>query len=203
MIDARIDCGHVETEKKERTADPATCTHPEVDSLGSTKTTARLTCTLCGTIVDEQPQDIKRDRARVAEAVKQSTSVDFDLRTSKVAVTALDTFKELVEEEYSSANTLTIHQLLAESLRQSLAAAGVATPQHPQGEDMVHTDKVVLTLPEVDTFASPDVWAVLDEGCNSTVHGKDWAQNAIPKLEALGYRSIFSVGAQKAPRKHS
>ena len=63
---------------------------------------------------------------------------------------------------------------------------------------MVHTDKVVLTLPEVDTFASPDVWAALDEGCNSTVHGKDWAQNAIPKLEALGYRSIFSVGTQKA-----
>ena len=139
-----LDCGHVETEKKERTADPATCAHPEVDSLGSTKTTARLTCTLCGTIVDEQPQDIKRDRARVAEAVKQSTSVDFDLirnisRTSKdivpveVAVAALDTFKELVEEGYSSANTLTggeIQQLLAESLHQSLAAAGVTTPQH-------------------------------------------------------------------------
>ena len=135
----------METEKKERTADPATCTHPEVDSLGSTKTTARLTCTLCGTIVDEQPQDIKRDRARVAEAVKQSTSVDFDLirnisRTSKdivpveVAVAALDTFKESVEEEYSSANTLAvgeIHQLLAESLHQSLAAAAVTTPQHP------------------------------------------------------------------------
>ena len=140
-----LDCGHVEVQRKERTADPATCTHPEVDSLGSTKATARLTCTLCGTIVDEQPQEIKRDRARIAEAVKQSTSVDFDLirnisRTSKdnvpveVAVAALETFKELVEEEYSSTNTLTVgelHQLLAESLHQNLAAAGVTSSQQP------------------------------------------------------------------------
>ena len=65
-----------------------------------------------------------------------------------------------------------------------------------QCKDLVHTDKVVFTLPEVDT--SPGVWAVLDEGCNSTVHGKDWIQNAIPKLEALGYQSIFSAGAQKS-----
>ena len=65
-------------------------------------------------------------------------------------------------------------------------------------EEMVHTDKVTLTLPEVDIYASPDLWAVLDEGCNSTVHGSEWASNAIPKLETLGYRTIFTEGLQKS-----
>ena len=90
--------------------------------------------------MDEQAQDIKRDRARVTEAVKQSTSIDFDLirnssRPSKdivpveVAVAALESFKEVVEEEHSSADTLTIgeiHQLLAESLHQSFELIQVA-----------------------------------------------------------------------------
>jgi hypothetical protein len=33
---------------------------------------------------------------------------------------------------------------------------------------------------------SPDVWAVLDEGCNSTVHGAEWMAKAEAKFMKLG-----------------
>ena len=43
-------------------------------------------------------------------------------------------------------------------------------------------------LPWVDIYEDPGIWAVLDEGCNSTCHGEQWARNAEMKLNKLGYR---------------
>ena len=35
------------------------------------------------------------------------------------------------------------------------------------------------------------LYAVLDEGCNSTVHGSDWVANAAGKLAGFGYSTRF------------
>ena len=44
----------------------------------------------------------------------------------------------------------------------------------------------MIDLPVVNIYAGPHVYAVLDEGCNSTVHGSDWIVNAAGKLVGLG-----------------
>ena len=44
----------------------------------------------------------------------------------------------------------------------------------------------------MDIYESPGVYAVLDEGCNSTVHGTEWVSNAARKLSNLGYSTRFS-----------
>ena len=46
--------------------------------------------------------------------------------------------------------------------------------------------KTGCNMPTVDTEASLDVWAVLDEGCNSSVHGAGWAARAEAKLAGFG-----------------
>ena len=43
------------------------------------------------------------------------------------------------------------------------------------------------TLRLVDIMEDPGVWAVLDEGCNATVCGQAWIQNAKDKYARLGY----------------
>ena len=43
------------------------------------------------------------------------------------------------------------------------------------------------TLRLVDIMEDPGVWAVLDEGCNATVCGQAWVQNAKDKYARLGY----------------
>ena len=41
------------------------------------------------------------------------------------------------------------------------------------------------------------MYAVLDEGCNSTVHGTEWISNAAKKLSNLGYSTRFSSNAAR------
>ena len=41
------------------------------------------------------------------------------------------------------------------------------------------------------------MYAVLDEGCNSTVHGTEWVSNAAKKLSNLGYSTRFSSNAAR------
>ena len=42
------------------------------------------------------------------------------------------------------------------------------------------------------TDTHPGVYAVLDEGCNSTVHGTDWIANAAQNLASIGFSTRFS-----------
>ena len=48
------------------------------------------------------------------------------------------------------------------------------------------TASQVAALDRVDILKDPRCFAVLDEGCNRTCHGKKWIENAIEKLEKLG-----------------
>ena len=58
-------------------------------------------------------------------------------------------------------------------------------------------------LREVDMLADPGVWAILDEGCNTTCHSKAWRLNAQEKLLNKGFtmeicdanKTYNSVGA--------
>ena len=52
--------------------------------------------------------------------------------------------------------------------------------QYPQ-------DLVYMNFETVDIARSPHVFAVLDEGCNSTCHSKAWAVDAEARLARLGY----------------
>ena len=48
-------------------------------------------------------------------------------------------------------------------------------------------------LPTVDIYKDKGIYAILDEGCNSTVHGDVSARNAEAKLEFLGFTSKFQA----------
>ena len=54
-------------------------------------------------------------------------------------------------------------------------------------EGVTDTHPGLEPLPVVDIYQSSGVYAVLDEGCNSTVHGTEWISNAAKKLSNLGY----------------
>ena len=49
------------------------------------------------------------------------------------------------------------------------------------GISISHTDDDHKELPIVDIFEHPGIWVCLDEGCNSSCHGKEWADNADAK----------------------
>ena len=42
----------------------------------------------------------------------------------------------------------------------------------------------------VDIWNDDGVWAVLDEGCNSTVCGSEWMERAVEAYAAVGYEVV-------------
>ena len=195
--------------------------------------------------MDELPQKERRERALVADSIKNATSIGFDLHrrlafedssplSVEVIVSAIEEFKGVVEESVSAGDEVTAHDLhtmLQDALEANSegtehwsvaspppatarsttrgraapsSAASSAPPRAPtafmvtvpfsdssESEDHEHSDAVKLTLPDVDIYADPGIWAVLDEGCNSTVHSDAWAENAIQKYRALGFETKF------------
>ena len=75
------DCGRVTQTPKNPTytQDPATCNHAVTDKRGSTKSTSRTFCLLCGTHVDEMPRDEGQRREALGRAVSQSAAPMVDL----------------------------------------------------------------------------------------------------------------------------
>ena len=116
-------CGRIFRTKKEQLVnDPWTCTHPTLDRRGSSRRTSRLKCTLCGTVVDELPQEERRERALVADSVKNTASIGFDLHrrlafedspplSVEVIVSALEEFKGAGEEAVSAGDEVTAHDV--------------------------------------------------------------------------------------------
>ena len=56
---------------------------------------------------------------------------------------------------------------------------------------------VLCDMPMVDIYKDKGIYAVLDEGCNSTVQGDVWARHAEAKLESLGFTSKFEASPPK------
>ena len=116
-------CGRIfRTKKTQLVNDPLTCTHPTLDRRGSSRRTSRPKCTLCGTVGDELFQEERRERALVADSVKNATSTGFDLHrrlafedntplSVEVIVSAIEEFKGVVEEAVSAGDEVTAHDL--------------------------------------------------------------------------------------------
>ena len=62
---------------------------------------------------------------------------------------------------------------------------------------VLQDDEVALTLPEVDLMSSPDIYAVLDEGANSSVAGGVWMRNTEQKLHRLGFEAPWMSSEAK------
>ena len=69
------DCGNVSQERREHvyTVDPAVCSHEATDHRRSSRITCRTFCRMCGTFIDEVPQDFHRERKAVSEKLLEAT----------------------------------------------------------------------------------------------------------------------------------
>ena len=66
------------TKSSEPLVDPARCKHEATDRRGSPKTTTRLYCEMCGTVVDEMPREEARKREAAAKNVANMKPHVFD-----------------------------------------------------------------------------------------------------------------------------
>ena len=46
--------------------------------------------------------------------------------------------------------------------------------------------------PYVNPYEDPGIWAILDEGCNSSTHTRPWRENAEAKWLKLGFQCYIS-----------
>ena len=223
-------CGTVTKTRKEQVqVDPTTCTHAQVDRSGSSKTTSRIKCKLCGMILDELPQEEKKARDAAAAQLRDTNTLDFDMMRSivgrtgdrvpvEVVVPALEQFKEAVEGHFVTEPSITRGDLFAylqealddhaddaspTSASWEMASSGrrpgtamVAMLAEPH-EGVTDTNPSLSKLPVVNIRTSPHVFAVLDEGCNSTVHGEDWGHESMSKYASFGYSTRFAKETSK------
>ena len=152
-------------------------------------------------------------------SIASRTSEDLPV---EVVVPAIDQFRETVEGHFATEPSITRGDLIAylqEALEDQLpqeshntsweiasASAGGRSRSTRHGyvalmsgnsEGVTDTHPALEPLPVVDIYQSPGVYAVLDEGCNSTVHGTEWISNAAKKLSNLGYSTRFSSNAAR------
>ena len=75
-------CGTVTKTRKEKViVDQATCPRTSKERSGSSRKTSRVKCKLCGMRLDEQPQTERRAREEAATVLRESNTLDFDLRS--------------------------------------------------------------------------------------------------------------------------
>ena len=91
------DCGHVSQERREHvyTVDPAVCSHEATDHRGSSRSTSRTFCRMCGIFVDEVPQEFHRERKAVSEKLLEATEMALPIVQS---ITADDATADLDPE---------------------------------------------------------------------------------------------------------
>ena len=200
-----LDCGKSEKKKKKESkpvTDPTRCKHEVTDRRGSSKTTSRLYCKLCGTIVDEMPREEARKREAMAKSVASMRSNAFDTTASVVeheinnnscmtpegTLEIMEMFRQDVESELELGEPVRIG-VLFEILANAVECVREASPQTCFMGLLSDLNEATIenTLRLVDIMEDPGVWAVLDEGCNATVCGQAWIQNAKDKYARLGY----------------
>ena len=207
-----VDCGKVERTKKEiqPTENPLTCKHLQTDKRGSSAKVSRVFCLQCGTFVDEMPQEEANRRKGTAEDVKSLPSAAFDVTESVVrrelegtllstyeAATIMDQFKSECEVELTNNQCMragTMFDILLNAIEGMLEdreeAQGHALVALSPMEDELECGD----LPAVDVLRDHHVWAVLDEGCNSTICGQVWLKNASEKFHSIGFKVHESDG---------
>ena len=198
-----LDCGKNERKKKESkpSADPAKCKHEVTDRRGSSKTTSRWYCKLCGTTVDEMPREEARKREAMAKSMVGMRTNAFDTTASMIeneindacmsaegTLEVLEMFRQEVECELEFGEPVRVG-VLFEILANAVEVIREAAPETCYMGLLSDLNEATIenTLRLVDIMEDPGVWAVLDEGCNATVCGQAWIQNAKDKYARLGY----------------
>ena len=202
QIKTCLDCGHSTRTKRELkpTKDPVTCKHEDIDRRGSSRYTARFFCKLRGATVDEMPQEEAKRRQGLAQALATlpSAAVDTAERvvqdekqdvclTIEGAVQMMHLFQADVEAELEGGGPIRA-TVIYEILTNSIEAVRESAPDACFMALTPMDDTIVgPALPVIDIWNDPGVWAVLDEGCNSTVCGEEWLERAIACYAAVGY----------------
>ncbi|CAL1129119.1 unnamed protein product [Cladocopium goreaui] len=209
------ECGKVTVTPKNPTYahDPETCTHAVTDKRGSTKSTSRTFCLLCGTHVDEMPRDEGKRREALGRAVSQSAAPLVDLAedllkyerlelllNTEDTVAVMHQFQhdceiELEHDHHMRASVMVdILRNAIEAVMEARETTHAAYMALSPLEDELECD----ALPVVDVLNDEHVWGVLDEGCNSTVCGHDWMESCKAKLKKIGFDAAMQSEEQKA-----
>eukprot|EP00435_Cladocopium_sp_Y103_P044934 s3831_g12.t1 len=218
------DCGKVTQTPKNPvfSQDPATCNHAVTDKRGSTKTTSRTFCLLCGTHVDEMPRDEGKRREALGRAVSQGAAPMVDLAedllkyerlelllSTEDSVAVMSQFQQDCEVELEHDPHMRA-SVMIDILRNAIEAvieardhaahAAHAAPSHAAYVALspLEDDLECDALPIVDILNDEHVWGVLDEGCNSTVCGHEWMETCKAKLKVLGFDVPMQSDVQKA-----
>ena len=138
------DCGHVSQERREHvyTVDPSVCSHEATDRRGSSRTTSRTFCRMCGTFVDEVPQEFHRERKAVSERILEATelalpvvqAVTADDATADLNPEAVEQIMVHFQDHVTSAlaTEQRVHPaVLHEWLRESIVAVMEHSPASP------------------------------------------------------------------------
>ncbi len=169
-------CGTATTEKKENTPveDPGTgqpflptdCPHRNTNHKGSSSLTRRTYCTDCNSYVHEEllglpRSDEKNSSARRAPSRDVRPNPSLNKAQLPELATTLPPLIKLYARKMQKEEVMTQRQI-----EQIMSVAVDIIIDKPEPEIDVTTDK----LPMVDLDTDERVFAILDEGCNSTCH---------------------------------
>ena len=191
------------------------CPHEEVDHRGSSKSTSRVFCKQCGNFIHEEDIAVRKHRLEVSkrveevpEPVLEVASHVTDPRSSEYKYPNEEVLN-LLCQNLSDQGDLTVADLHGE-LAQAIDMHNALMDQDHLGMDSddpdgypgwdpvpnaymaVSTDQatgvVMLNLPVRDIMDpdDPNIYAALDEGCNSTCHSSKWGEMCNQKLKRFG-----------------
>ncbi len=220
------------------TMDPEVCPHANVDNRGSNGKVVKTFCKDCGTViastVREAHRDLQTERlpqpATAEERAMLSRIMDHHTVTRSELMLAIrrlhDEVAALEEGSYRLADAC--HLFLdnvdnaAETLRgqerhseqsSAGATAGDESVAHMALKERTKMMPEIqaMNLRVVDPYEDDGIWAIVDEGCNSSAHGKSWRENAERKLAVLGFKvqkmnskvhNYSGIGATKTTGKY-
>ena len=193
--------------------DPESCPHEHLNQQGSTKTTCRLFRVDCQTYVHEEPRTEKSAqllRARAGKKAAPAPMVDIRpnaklnmAQASEVAKAFPMLLKSHIKNvpKDSQIDQRQLEALLQDAVELVVEASAEAAGE-PPGPNLalMHCTKRSnhpVHLPVVDIAEDPRLFAILDEGCNSTCHTKSWAAKARNVLQGYGKELGPCRGSEK------
>ena len=198
-------CGFRTKTKKDapKTYEPDQCPHAITDKRGSSSSMSRIWCMQCNTFISEMPQELRRERNQIAKAVASSNEsvVRAANNLQEQALVklekgeALACLEETMKRVRAGGPTIRATDLIKElqdcvdgfSERASTALVSVCYQGKEDDQPMMPVRDLEGDLRVVDLLEDEGIWAVLDEGCNTTCHSKAWRLNAEEKYLKMGY----------------
>ena len=95
------------------TVDPAVCSREATDHRGSSRSTSRTFCRMCGIFVDEVPQEFHRERKAVSEKLLEATELALPILQAIIADDAAADLNPEAVEQLLGIFQERVHQALA------------------------------------------------------------------------------------------